>query len=88
MIKLDLRTRFGRLQAQLGVPAKPMRLAELAWNAMSFDERLISTAVKKDLADGTRSISCKEGCGACCRQLIPLSPPEAWMIADVVRSMP
>ncbi|MEO7096092.1 MAG: YkgJ family cysteine cluster protein, partial [Polyangiales bacterium] len=38
--------------------------------------------------DGTRSISCKAGCGACCRQLVPLSPPEAWMIADVVRSMP
>ena len=87
-VELDLRTRFGRIQAKLGVPDKPMRLAELAWNVMSFDERLIAMAVKNDLADGTRSISCTKGCGACCRQLVPLSPPEAWMIADVVRSMP
>jgi len=87
-VELDLRTRFGRIQAKLGVPDKPMRLAELAWNVMSFDERLIAMAVKTDLADGTKKISCTKGCGACCRQLVPLSPPEAWMIADVVRSMP
>ena len=88
MIKLDLRTRFGRLQAQLAAPTQPMRLAELAFNALGFDERLVSMAVKTDLKDGTREIACKKGCGACCRQLVPLSPPEAWMIADVVRAMP
>ena len=65
-----------------------MRLAELAWNVMAFDEQLIAMAVKTDLADGTKKISCTKGCGTCCRQLVPLSPPEAFMIADVVRSMP
>jgi Fe-S-cluster containining protein len=35
-----------------------------------------------------RAISCCKGCGVCCRQLVPLSAPEAWMIADVVASMP
>jgi Fe-S-cluster containining protein len=88
MIDLDLRTRFGRLRAKLGAPTAPMRLAELAWNALSFDERMLSMATKTDLRDGTRSISCAKGCAACCRQIVPLSPPEAWMIADVVRAMP
>ena len=88
MITLDLRTRFGRLKSQLALPDRPMRLAELAWNAIALDEKLIARAIQVDLAGGQRSISCTKGCGACCRQLVPLSPPEAWMIADVVRAMP
>ena len=29
-------------------------------------------------------VSCRAGCGVCCRQMVPLSPPEAAIIADVV----
>jgi Fe-S-cluster containining protein len=35
-----------------------------------------------------RKISCQKGCGACCRQPVPLSPPEAWMIAEMVAALP
>ena len=86
-IRIDVRTRFGRLQGNLAVPPAPMRLSELAWNAMAFDERLVGMAVKAEAALG-REVSCKKGCGACCRQAVPLSPAEAWMIADVVAAMP
>jgi Fe-S-cluster containining protein len=33
-------------------------------------------------------ISCREGCGACCRQMVPVSPDEAVRLADLVRAMP
>src|SRR5579862_7857953 len=33
-------------------------------------------------------ISCREGCGACCRQLIPVSEPEALHLASLVDAMP
>ncbi len=32
----------------------------------------------------SRAVSCKKGCGVCCCQMVPLSPPEAAIIADVV----
>lgn len=35
-----------------------------------------------------RTVSCKAGCGACCRQMVPLSPPEAAIIADAVDRLP
>ena len=86
-MRIDVRTRFGRLQGNLAVPPGGMRLSELAWNAMAFDERLVDMSVKAEAAQG-REVSCRKGCGACCRQAVPLSPAEAWMIADVVAAMP
>ena len=34
------------------------------------------------------AISCKAGCGACCRQLVPVSETEAHHLRDVVEAMP
>jgi Fe-S-cluster containining protein len=85
--ELDVQPLFGRLKGTIRLPGRPMRLAELAWNAMQLDEQLIAMAVRRDTKDGKNTISCAKGCGACCRQLVPISPPEAWMIADVVSAM-
>ena len=35
-----------------------------------------------------RKISCKAGCGACCRQLVSISPSEARHLASLVAAMP
>ena len=35
-----------------------------------------------------RDVSCAAGCGACCRQLVPISPTEAHLVADLVEHMP
>lgn len=79
-MRIDVRTRFGRLQGNLAVPPGPMRLSELAWNAMAFDERLVAMAVKSEAAEG-REVSCKKGCGACCRQAIPMTLALEWASA-------
>lgn len=34
------------------------------------------------------SVSCKKGCAACCRMLIPLSAPEAFALASAVKGWP
>ena len=77
----------GKLRAALAVPPRPLRLAELAWNSMSISEKLTDVAVQTEARAG-RTVSCTRGCGACCRQVVPLSPPEAWMVADVVAGLP
>jgi len=35
-----------------------------------------------------KTVTCGAGCGVCCRQMVPLSPPEAAIIFDVVDKLP
>ncbi|MGA2260849.1 MAG: YkgJ family cysteine cluster protein [Acidobacteriota bacterium] len=86
VLELEIQTPAGRLRGRLAVPPRPIRLAELTWNVMTISDRLSGLAVGREEREG-RKISCRKGCGACCRQVVPLSPPEAWMIADLVAGM-
>jgi Fe-S-cluster containining protein len=84
--RLELKTSYGTLRGVLRVPPNPMRLSELAFNFMGLSDQLVDLAVRREASEG-RTVSCKKGCGACCRQVVPLSPPEAWMVADLVAGM-
>lgn len=35
-----------------------------------------------------RPISCRKGCAACCRMLVPVSPPEAFALKAMVETLP
>jgi len=87
MLRIDIRTRYGALQGNLAVPPGGMRLAEFAANLMSLDDRMVGMAAKAEAQAG-RPVTCSKGCGACCRQAVPLSPAEAWMLADHVAAFP
>jgi Fe-S-cluster containining protein len=39
-------------------------------------------------AESGKSISCRKGCGACCRQLVPVSRTEGERLLDLVEEMP
>lgn len=86
VLELEIQTPGARLRGRLAVPPRPMRLAELSWNVMAISDKLAGLAVGREEREG-RKISCRKGCGACCRQVVPLSPPEAWMIADIIAGM-
>ncbi len=87
ILEIDIKTPFGRLRGNLPVPGSKLRLSELAWNVMALDDRLVGMAVAAEAKQG-RHVSCSKGCGACCRQAVPVSPAEAWMLADVVAALP
>jgi Fe-S-cluster containining protein len=38
--------------------------------------------------DAGRPISCRKGCAACCRMLVPMSPPEAFALKAMVDALP
>lgn len=86
-LRIDIRTRYGALQGNLAVPPGDMRLAEFAWNLLPLDDRLVGMAANAEAKAG-RAVTCAKGCGACCRQAVPLSPAEAWMLADQVAAFP
>ena len=68
-----------RLNARFSVPEEPIAPVDLLPIARAIVQRIIEAAVA-DLPAG-KEISCKAGCGACCRQLVPISQTEARMLA-------
>ncbi len=56
---------------------------DLVPTALEFTDILVKRANAREKRKG-RSVSCKAGCGTCCYQMVPLSPPEAIWIAELV----
>lgn len=69
------------------VPAGPTRLRDLLPLVQSFADAAIGAAVEVAQCQG-KTITCKAGCGACCRQLVPIAEAEARRIRDLVESLP
>ena len=73
--------------ARMEVPTGPTRLVCLLPTFRSVSESLTGTAARRAESEGKR-ISCAKGCGACCRQLVPIAEVEAQAVAELVESMP
>ncbi len=76
-----------RLQARLTLPVGPTPLRMMLPVIQNFANALVDVAVKS-VEDKGKTISCKAGCGACCRQLVPISETEAQAIAALVEQLP
>lgn len=76
-----------RLRAKMTVPAGPTSLLTLLPLVQILANAVVDAAVEDAVAAGA-SISCKKGCGACCRQLVPISQVEARSVRDLVEQMP
>jgi hypothetical protein len=55
--------------------------------ARELTMQVTAVAVEQARAKGLE-ISCKAGCGVCCRQLVPISIVEAQLLADLVAALP
>lgn len=66
--------------------AGPMRLSELAAHAGELADALAAAAVALAVGRGG-TVSCRKGCAACCREAVPLSPPEAMRLAETLASL-
>ena len=75
-----------RLDANLSVPDRPMQVSELLPIVRSISNAIVDAEVATTAAAG-RQVSCKMGCGACCRQLVPIAEVEARAIARLVEQM-
>ena len=85
--EIALNTPAGRLTSAIDVPTAfvpvtaivPL-LRRLGDEAQALEEARISEVGKVR--------SCQRGCAACCRMLVPLSPPETFALREFVRSLP
>ena len=75
------------LELQFDVPAGPTRPIELLPLFQSLTDGFVRIAIEQTEA-GNEAISCRKGCGACCRQLVPISEVEAESIRALVDALP
>jgi Fe-S-cluster containining protein len=74
------------MEAEIRVPTAPVSPVEFLPLFQQFTDAVMDIAVE-DASSNNRTVSCRKGCGACCRQLVPVSEIEAHWIWDVVRAM-
>jgi Fe-S-cluster containining protein len=76
-----------RISADITVPDAPVRVTEMLPVFQSLADAVIGAAVQA-VEDQGKSVSCCKGCGACCRQLVPIAEAEARRIRDLVEALP
>ncbi len=76
----------GKLEAEIFLPKGQERLVVLAYKMLGISSEVADMAALAASKYGHK-VSCQKGCGACCSQLVPLSPPEAAMIYEFVSTM-
>jgi Fe-S-cluster containining protein len=85
--EVNLKIGGRKLKASAPVPTGPVRPVGLLPLIQALDDAVIGAAIEDVTARG-KKISCQAGCGACCRQLAPISPIEARYLAELVEQMP
>jgi Fe-S-cluster containining protein len=86
-ITMDVPLGRGRLKAEVPVPAAATTPAALLPVFQAVTDAIVRAAVQAAEARG-QTISCTKGCGACCRQLVPISATEARRLRDLVDQTP
>ena len=83
---IKLKLAEGDIEAFIDTPDGPHRLVDLAFQVLGLSSVAAEMGERAAGRRG-RKVSCTSGCGACCRQLVPLSPPEAVLVQELVDSM-
>src|SRR5438045_3899705 len=69
------------------IPQDQQPVAALLPAARQFSEQIVAVAVAAVESAG-HTVSCRAGCGACCRQLVVISLTDAQALSQLVASMP
>jgi Fe-S-cluster containining protein len=82
-----LRVSDYQLRTKVTVPTRKVGLKQLLPMMQSLSSTIVQIG-EKNVAERGLKISCQKGCGACCRQLVPIAPVEAHGIRELVDSLP
>lgn len=85
--RVALTIRGKRLEMDFEVPDGPVELSAMLPAFRSVTGKILDLSVAEEQRFG-RNVSCQKGCGACCRQLVPISIPEALDLLRLVDEMP
>ena len=86
-MSIELKQGESLIQLQAQVPAWPADLKGLLPAFRSITDDLVKISIDAAAAEA-KTISCKAGCGACCRMAVPIAEPEAYRLREVIDAMP
>lgn len=85
--EVALNTPAGRLTTAIDVPTGLIPITAIVPVTRRLGEEATQLEAQQAVEAG-QTISCKMGCAACCRMLVPLSAPEAFALRDYVGQLP
>ena len=85
--EVALNTPAGRLTTAIDVPTGLIPITAIVPVSRRLGDEAAQLEVQQALAAG-QTISCRMGCAACCRMLVPLSAPEAFALREYVEQLP
>ena len=85
--EIAVNTPAGRLTTTLDVPTGFVPITSIVPVTRRLGEEMLKLEELRSRETG-HSISCRMGCAACCRMLVPLSPPEAFALRDYIMQLP
>ena len=85
--EVALNTPAGRLTTAIDVPTGFIPITAIVPLTRRLGEEAAELEVQQAIAAG-QTISCRMGCAACCRMLVPLSAPEAFALQEYVEQLP
>lgn len=85
--EIALNTSAGHLTMGVDVPTGFVPVTAIVPLIRRLGEEAQALEVAR-LVDAGKPPSCRKGCAACCRMLVPLSAPEAFALREWVRSRP
>lgn len=86
-LSVELALPGGVVRVEMAVPMGEVPMESLLPALRTTADAFVAYGAELSEAAG-RPVSCAKGCGACCRQLIPLAHAEAREIAALVASLP
>jgi Fe-S-cluster containining protein len=86
-VRVGMKVWENDVEMEMTLPAGPTRLAALLPVFQRVADGLVDLGVERAGAEG-RTVSCRKGCGACCRQVVPISEVEARRIGRLVEELP
>lgn len=84
---IAVNTPAGRLNTVLDVPTGFVPITSIVPLTRRLGEEILKLEEHQSRSSG-RAVSCRMGCAACCRMLVPLSPPEAFSLLEYVEQLP
>ncbi len=80
--KFELHIGEQTINAAVQLPAEPIRPVDLLPILFGFSNAIVGAAAEGE------AVSCRAGCAACCRQVIPISETEGMYLANLIDEMP
>ena len=86
-LELSITTPAGPVTATVELPPGFVPVTQIIPLMRRLGEQAQALEQQRAVASG-QTISCAKGCAACCRMLVPVSPPEAFALRTMVAGLP